>query len=778
MHMASELTQDSPASLSAFVALVNTDRRRRQPKGHIAAEFHRLESDLASSIHPIDLRAQLPLNVVSAIINDSHSDDFTPFDSQIPAKLRKATRYWGLDPSACIFLLDALNRGRPFFVALLTLASICHDWDKASSSIRSHAQRRRAQTPGKRAVPVQKSNILHAIDDLQDCSSDLARKSPEPVDYGSGDTDSDVANSNSQSDDGDFASEEPAGESFGSESEVEVRDNDSSELTHFEYNRGVESELEDTNSNVAESDPNDQDTQHGIGLKFGDFSQDMSGLNLGLCSELSIIVNDDQHMLDDGSQRPQPSSPEDPTNVSGDSPQPPLSSSTKSAHTPENAVQSVAIPPPQDSLESQEPMSKRKQMASAPSDDGTLPKRRQEHDISQEPAHASLVPSKWVKGVVILKVLYCLCNLFPDEVIPLEASSDEHRVPSPSQAATVQRVKAGLTTLIPFNDRGHWSLAVAKVTGRTCMFNMFDSLETNTARENRLFAEAKARVTILLGDGTPGHEEGTVRHIEQWESAPRHGIRQTNNNDCGVAIVVHSFYSLANMPTPRTIDWILWRRITAVLVESDLDTSDSKPIFLDIIRTVHRAQMGIGQEFQVIVRPSHFMASLIPPAGTGDLASPFSMGIHDVEAVLEHGRQWFAELESNRDAAKDRLWDSLQLTKRTLNDARRILANLIESSKKAMPAPAVTDQADNTIDRLQGILDAGVDSVTQQMLLDRVSSLQKEIRQATLRATITASKHEQSLKSLGEMEKEMDGIEEEISSVERRFGGFDKTISR
>ncbi|KAK1990933.1 hypothetical protein LX36DRAFT_675596 [Colletotrichum falcatum] len=703
--MASELTQDPPASLSAFIALVNSDRRRRQPKGHIAAEFHKLESDLVSSIHPIDLRAQLPLYVVIAIINDSHSDDFTPFDSQIPPKLLKATRYWGLDPSACIFLLDALNRVPPY-------------------------------------------EVTHNVDVH-------------------------VANSNSQSDDSDFASEEPAGKSSRSKSEVKVGDNDSSELIYSKYNRGIKSKLEDTNSNIAKSDPNDQDTQHGIGLKFEDFSQDMSGLNL-----LSTIIKDDQHMLDDGFQRPQPSSPAGPTYVSGDSPQPPLSSSTKSAHTPENAVQSVAMSTPQDSLESQEPMSKRKQMASPPSDDGTLPKRRQEREISQEPAHANLVPSKWVKGAVISKVLYCLCNLFPNEVIPLEASSDEHRVPSPSQAATVQRVKAGLTTLVPFNNRGHWSLAMAKITGRTCVVNMFNSLETDTARENWLFADAKARVTILLSNRTPGHEEGTVRHIEEWESAPRHGIRQTNNNDYSVAIILHSFYSLANMPTPRTIDWILWRRITAVLAESGLDTSDGKPIFLDIIRTVHRAQMGIGQELQVIVRPSHFMASLIPSAGTGDLGSPFSMGIHDVETVLEHGRQWFTKLESNRDAAKDRLWDSLQLTKRTLNNARRIRANLIESSKKAMPAPAITDQAVNTISRLQGILDAGVDSVTQQMLLDRVSSLQEEIQQATLRATITASKYKQSLKSLGKIEKEMDGIEEEIGSVERRFGGFNKTISQ
>ncbi|GJC88585.1 hypothetical protein ColLi_11423 [Colletotrichum liriopes] len=114
--------------------------------------YFALERQYRTHDSPIDLRVQLPVTVVRAVVAGCSSDRISVADSQSRPALRKACDEWNIPASTCLFLLDASSHGRFFFKSFLNLANLCPKSQDTASAPRTAAEKRRQRPQTRKGI--------------------------------------------------------------------------------------------------------------------------------------------------------------------------------------------------------------------------------------------------------------------------------------------------------------------------------------------------------------------------------------------------------------------------------------------------------------------------------------------------------------------------------------------------------------------------------------------------------------------------------------------------
>ncbi|GKT65331.1 hypothetical protein ColTof4_09382 [Colletotrichum tofieldiae] len=136
----------------------------------VANRYFALEIQYGTQVPPIDLRSQLPVTVVRAVVAGCSSDRISVADSKSRWGLRKACDEWNIPASTCLFLLDASSHRRPFFKPLLILAKLCPNFQDAVSALRTAAEMRRQRPQTRKGIArnacsLVKDDIIAVIND-------------------------------------------------------------------------------------------------------------------------------------------------------------------------------------------------------------------------------------------------------------------------------------------------------------------------------------------------------------------------------------------------------------------------------------------------------------------------------------------------------------------------------------------------------------------------------------------------------------------------------------
>ncbi|KAI8155776.1 hypothetical protein K4K49_006309 [Colletotrichum sp. SAR 10_70] len=341
---------------------------------------------------------------------------------------------------------------------------------------------------------------------------------------------------------------------------------------------------------------------------------------------------------------------------------------------------------------------KRKGRSSSPD----RPSRRIRHSPDGSPMeeyYKTLAPATWLTGCVISAALNGVSSLLHNSTFVADSPASNMQEPTDRAHHRIVSVltlaqNKETTIVMPVAKSGHWNVAVAVIHNSQASIDLYDSMPSDASSRNALVNQAKERLQKLTTAAGSRDPELKKRLDElDWTSRQRHSTMQQNGQDCGVAVILHCFHAFAGIPPPVTTDWLLWRRIIAVLLfthaqeGSDVDGANQpggppSATVLDDIRAAHAKALFLSAKPEIDCSAPE---GLHPLMATSDSPSSTGGAMYDTDAVagfITSLQSWALELSRRNNEALTNMKEARQLTTITISDMNNLIFRIRTKGKE------------------------------------------------------------------------------------------------